>query len=71
MLVVPEATPATVPVVEPTVAIAVLPLIHVPEPVPSLSVTEPDGQTGALLVIAAVAAVTVREVVTVQRLVLV
>jgi hypothetical protein len=38
ILVVPAATPVTMPVPEPTEAIAVLPLLHVPVPVTSLNV---------------------------------
>jgi hypothetical protein len=45
---VPEATPVTTPVVEPTVAIAVLLLLHVPPDVALLSVVILPGHTLAV-----------------------
>jgi hypothetical protein len=44
IIVLPTLTPVTIPVTDPTVAIAVLPLLHVPPAVASDSVTDaPDG----------------------------
>ena len=44
-VVVPVNTPANIPVVEPIVAMAVLPESHVPPPVVVVSVVEPAGHT--------------------------
>ena len=59
--------PVSVPS-DPTVAMAVLPLVHEPPPVASISVTVEAGQTGALPVIAVGAAVTVTVAVVIQAL---
>jgi hypothetical protein len=47
MTLVPDATPDTKPVVEPIVAFAIVPLIHVPPGVRSLNDVEPLTQTVA------------------------
>jgi hypothetical protein len=49
---VPVAMPATIPLPEPTVAIAVLPLLHVPDTVVSFKVIVEPTQTGVLPVTA-------------------
>jgi len=53
MVTVPEATPVTMPVAGPTVAVAVLLLAHVPPVVASASVVVDPAQTVAVPVIAA------------------
>jgi hypothetical protein len=50
---VPVDTPLTIPVVSPTVAIAVLPLLQVPPPVPSASVVVAPVHTVVMPVIPA------------------
>ncbi len=52
MLTTPAATPVTTPVPEPTVAIDVLPLLHVPPPVASERVVVLPTQTVGVPVIA-------------------
>ena len=48
MVDVPDDTPVTIPVEAPTVATPVLPLVHVPPLVPSLSVVVKPAQTIAV-----------------------
>jgi hypothetical protein len=62
IVVLPPATPVTTPV-DPTVAMDVLLLVHVPLPAASVSVTVPPAQTAELPVIAGGSADTVTTVV--------
>jgi hypothetical protein len=66
MLAVPGLTPVTRPVVIPTVAIPVLPLLHVPPVVALLSVVVCPTQTTGLPELVASAAFTVSTAVRVQ-----
>lgn len=59
MLAVPANTPVTVPVEEPTVATAGVPLDHVPDGVPSASVVDKPTHATAVPVIAAGSGLTV------------
>ncbi len=63
---VPPAIPVITPVEEPTVATAVLLLVHVPLPAASVKVIVDPAQTGVLPEIAAGRALTVTVVVVIQ-----
>ena len=66
MITLPAVTPVTVPVSEPTLAIAVLLLVQVPPPVVVLSVVDEPAQTDEAPVIGAGPADTVTFLVAVQ-----
>jgi hypothetical protein len=68
MMALPDATPLTTPVDEPTVAMAVLLLDHVPPLAVLVSVVEPPTQATAVPPIATGAALTVTTVVTEPQL---
>lgn len=59
MSAVPAATPVTMPVPDPTVAVAVLPLVHVPPDGEELNVVVAPSHTVAVPVIAPAALLTV------------
>ena len=60
-MLVPAATPVTVPLAEPTVALAGVPLVHVPVPVASLRVTRLlPGHIAPVLPVTGVIAFTVK-----------
>jgi hypothetical protein len=66
MIAVPPTTPVTTPLPEPTVAIAVLAELQVPDPAGSFNVTVAPAHTGALPVIAPGKLLTVIAVVVIQ-----
>ena len=63
---VPPATPVTIPLPEPIVAIAALLLVHAPAPEASVNVTEEPTHTGALPIMGFEVLITVTVVVAKQ-----
>ena len=71
MVDVPFATAVTIPLTEPAIAMAVLPLLHIPNGVASVKVTDEPEQAAELPLIAAGVELTLAVVVALQPLPLV